>query len=447
VDKTNELGQWNATASDTNADQEARRRAVEAIGADEGEEAWAALQPFLHDADAFVRSEAVAALGHHDRWDEKLPLLIAAMSDPDPQVRDRACDALGSHVQFDIDTAGREAVIGPLLTALADADVGVRQSAAYALAFLLDERAREPLAAALASEDEYLRARAGHALALLGDGRALGVLQEVVKSSKDVWNCLVATEALGLLGDRRATPTLLAALDRTLREDRNEDLPGEYLAALGMIGDRRATVPLCRLLRDTESPLRPMIAHALGDIGGRRAARALKRALRKGDDDLRVAAATALGEAGRGRRALRAALADPCADVRSAATKALGRVGDHASTEAIVPLLSDPEADVRREALDALSLLWTSQQDHRRRADKAFHEPLQMALGDPDEGVCLAAIDAVVSLARSCPTAPLTALLRSPSLTVACAAAAALSRLGQSPTRVQLAATLGRAED
>jgi HEAT repeat protein len=417
-------------AADPAQHSEVRREAIESLGRMRSDDAWRALLALARDPSGEVSAAALSEMSGHARSDEVFPLLIEALAHGDPWVRDRAGDALGWLLHVGLDAGKREAAVGPLLRALADASVGVRQSAAYALSFLMDERAREPLASALADDDDYMRARAGHALASLGDHRALGVLRALVRQSADVGAACTAAEGLGLLGDLRAAPALIEGLSDARGGGRGEHLVQECVAALGRLGDRRAVSPLRRVLRDGNGAAQVEAARALGAIGGGRAARSLRRALREGEPAVREASATALGEAGRARKALRHALTDADPGVRAAAARALGRVGDRAAADALCRGLSDPDANVRRESVAALAVVWEGPRDVwlvRREA----YERLLGALSDADDDVQLAAIDALVSLAWGCPERQLTALLRDGTTPVARAAAAALARLGQ----------------
>lgn len=75
-----------------------------------------------------------------------------------------------------------------------------------------------------------------------------------------------AAEALGLIGDARATDALIGTL-----RDTNPYTRAEAAKALGLIGDARAVDELIGTLRDTNSYARGQAALALGLIGETRA--------------------------------------------------------------------------------------------------------------------------------------------------------------------------------
>lgn len=94
---------------------------------------------------------------------------------------------------------------------------------------------------------------------------------------------------LGNLGDRRATPLLVEAL-----QDRTPEARIYAALALGRLRDPAAVPPLLTSFEKDERDVRKAAAYALGEIGDRRAAPALAAALTDEIPDVRYNAAIAL---------------------------------------------------------------------------------------------------------------------------------------------------------
>ena len=142
--------------------------------------------------------------------------------------------------------------IRALLDAVADADAPVRWEATKALIALGDTRVVPPLIAltqGTGASDQ--RTAAVYVLGWLRDTRALAPLVQVLRNSQEGAQLRShAAEALAYLGDRRAVPALLAALD--------DPAPAVRLwsaFALGELGDMRAVAPLERLAATDVSPV------------------------------------------------------------------------------------------------------------------------------------------------------------------------------------------------
>jgi HEAT repeat protein len=142
--------------------------------------------------------------------------------------------------------------IRALLDALADADATVHWEAAKALSALRDTRVVPPLIAlAQGGGASGQRAAAVYALGWLRDSRALAPLVQVLRDSReDAQLRGHAAEALAYIGQRRAVPALITALDDPAPEVR---LWSAF--ALGEMGDRRAVAPLERLAATDVTPV------------------------------------------------------------------------------------------------------------------------------------------------------------------------------------------------
>ncbi len=99
--------------------------------------------------------------------------------------------------------------------------------------------------------------------------------------------------SLGHLGDRAASPTLIAALDDP---DSTTRLYASW--ALGNLGDESAVLPLLEKFRDDDPGVRKMAVYAAGTLGDERAVPALQVALGDSDRDVSWNAAVALAQLG-----------------------------------------------------------------------------------------------------------------------------------------------------
>ncbi len=171
------------------------------------------IRPLLDDASADVRAEAVIALGRagYARARAMLPELLNV--DP-PERRWRAALALGD---------GR--AVDALAEALWSADEVTALDAARTLGTTHDPRAFEVLVARM--PDDHLRYRVVLALGASRDARALALLTAALGDATDDVRAN-AVAALGMLGDLRAIPWILARPQ--------ERYAAEALGALGAVG-------------------------------------------------------------------------------------------------------------------------------------------------------------------------------------------------------------------
>ena len=104
--------------------------------------------------------------------------------------------------------------------------------------------------------------------------------------------------AMGRLGDRRAVPVLVRALDEGGTDgDQPADAETRIYAiwALGAIGDPAAVPALERMAAGEDAGVRKAAVHALGALSGEEQAAALRRGLDDAVEDVRWNAALALG--------------------------------------------------------------------------------------------------------------------------------------------------------
>ena len=225
---------------------------------------------------------------------------------------------------------------------------------------------------------------AARALGKLGDERAVPVLIDALNDDDRTLRAYVAG-ALGNLGDKRAVPSLISILG-----DEDSWVRREAALALGELGDERAVDPLINALNDDEGIVRLYALRALGNLKDTRAVPHVVDALRgdnswrqwigalRGDENrVRQEAATVLGKIG-DREAvshLLKALKHDVSTVREEAAIALGELGDNEAIPALTEALKDYNRRVRASAAFALGEL----------GDKSGLSVLINTLDDPDE--------------------------------------------------------------
>lgn len=319
----------------------------------------------------------------------------------------------------------------------------VKAAAAQALGEIRAPEAIPLLLKELETRDEWASPRLASVLVSFGD-TALPQLIEVLDDEHPVNTRVWAAQVLGKISGAAAAGPLMARLN-----DRSEQVRMSAAEALGAIGDRRATNLLVQVaLRDPVPPVRAEAARALGQLGDAtvvdtlvellgdpdywtrlRAIEAIEllkpddpialdSALRDPSPEVRKRAAVALQRIGvldarvedlaknerttveRAMRTLvemgRAGLIEsilahlehPDLRVRSRITEILGRVNDPYVLPALEPLLTDGEWPVRVRAVEAVGRI-------RPTNGLALAIPL---LSDPEENVRSAAVAAVQSL-------------------------------------------------
>jgi len=304
------------------------------------------------------------------------PAAIAALHDVASWTRQEAIHVLGQ--------CGGDGAGDALLQVLADPDQDNRNEAAAALGTLKERKAVEPLLKLLAADPH--NDAAIQALGEIGDPRASDALLAVLQKSEMEFfdgNVLSAAAlALGKLHEQRAADRMLALLQRAT-VDRGGAL--SLATALGELRDERAVELLAKLTFTDE------VIVALGKISTPRAADILATRLQKGEsyydirqigeilgairDDkqqervlallhsdlwrVRWAGAYALGIADQAWAIPPAikALADPQPQTRAAAAEALGRLKAKEAGPALTKALTDLYPEVRAAAKKALAAI------------------------------------------------------------------------------------------
>jgi HEAT repeat protein/beta-lactamase regulating signal transducer with metallopeptidase domain len=310
--------------------------------------------------------------------------------------------------------AGSSAAVMPLVSALTDSDIGVRQSAVRALGELEDPRAVEALMNALARDaDAKVRETAAWALGQIEDHKAVPALLDALQRDQVPAVRKQSAWALGQIEDASSVPGLGAAL-----RDATPEVRRMALWALGQIEDPRAVPFLIPALTNSDAEVRKQAAWALGQIESKDAVPALTAALRDSEARVRETAAWALGQIqdARSIAALGAALKDPTPSVRKNAAWALGQVESREAVGALVASLDDSDREVRKTvvwalgqiedpaAVNGLAALTRSSDPEMRRASvvalsriggAGAVDALVALLKDPDPDVRRAAVSAL----------------------------------------------------
>ena len=182
--------------------------------------------------------------------------------------------------------------------------------------------------------------------------------------------------ALGRIGDRRAVPALLKAVDDAAADGSHADPETQVYAvwALGVIGDPQSVPRFVALARSDDAGLRKAAVHALGAFQGEAPREALVTALSDPVTDVRWNAAVALAR----RR-------DP-----AAAPVLLGMM-DRSELAGVPGLTDEQRSEAMVQAVEAAAVL------HDARLDEAIR---RLRDGDPDLKVRQAAHAVTQSLER-----------------------------------------------
>ena len=235
--------------------------------------------------------------------------------------RNRRVESVKALAEF-ADPASADA----LLEALNDPVDEVRWQAAGALAKIGDPRAVRPLLETLQRESDWGASRIGDTLVAFGsaavpDLARYALLTDSSLSSSPSHLPLVA-RVLGIIGDVRAEPAMLSALDSDEAE-----LRIRAAAALGTVGSLACVPALRRALRDPEWEVRAQAAAALGRQMDGRAIVSLQETMSDENWWVRQNSAQALSEIPGGTGALVESLEDEDRFARDAAIERLMAMG------------------------------------------------------------------------------------------------------------------------
>jgi HEAT repeat protein len=166
---------------------------------------------------------------------------------------------------------------------------------------------------------------------------------------RERWQAAYQLSQLINVGEAKKYPNLVNDVIRVYEQAKNDDPRiRQYLSmVLGNLGDRRAAPLLIEALNDRAPETRIYAALALGRLKDPRSVDPLLKVFATDERDVRKAAAYALGEI-RDPRALEplaGALADPIADVRYNAAIAVARYGDTRSIGVLREMLDRSRLD------------------------------------------------------------------------------------------------------
>lgn len=284
----------------------------------------------MRDRDTTVREIAARELGAI-RNPESIPILVEALDSQETFIRQQVARVLG-HIEH-------AQAVEPLLNVLNDPDDRVRHNAAKALVNIAKTNSDT------AVPDQIARAmidQLSHGMVAVRY-RAAGLLSMLCLE-----NMAAAT--------RPAVPALIEALS-----DENAAVRREVISALGLIGDKRAIPSLINLVRDQAAELGPSAAISLSRIGSP-AVPELTALLQNEPEPVRYLAVEALGLIGRAALpSLFAAIQDQSHYVRNQAALALGLIGKENPdlviriTPYLIDLLADDNDFVRHNACQLLA--------------------------------------------------------------------------------------------
>jgi HEAT repeat protein len=278
---------------------------------------------------------------------------------------------------------------GELATLLKDREPKVRREVAHALAWLKSVDAIEPLIGALQDSDEATVVAAANALGQIGDARATQPLLSLLGKDGEVGTA--ARDALQSCGRQDLSSSLLPLLNSelpqvraraawllaqfpnelatekliSLRRDISPEVRSAAVRAIGGLRNDRYLDEIESALSDRNYEVRKSAIAALGSVGTERSARVLVRAFRE-DETVRIDAVRAMRSMKFESvvRLLIAALSDEDRIVRDNAAEALGTIGDVRASKALIDGLEKPERRLGYSAIIALG---------RLRAEGAVH--------------------------------------------------------------------------
>lgn len=359
-----------------------RMRIVVALGSIGGDRIIVPLVARLEDRKSDVRLAAVLQLRELKDSRATIPL-VGLFDDPNLEVRTAAMEAVG-HL-------GDSTAIPALLRGLDDRVEGVRVAAVTALGELRAQEALAVLMDRMRRGGISLRGKVAYSLGQIAAAhpelpearQAVSQLVEALASSRlrngareallaagpsaVPWlidhlsgklggDPATAVMILTTLKDKRATPSLIAELDRGRISQE------ALLTALSSLGDTRALLPILALLDDDDARVRLRAMRSLDtmiDSSGE-AADVIVDRLEDSDIEIRTLAASYLGRM-RARSAVPRLTAvvktAKAPQVRSSALAALGEIADPSSVKIALEILRSGPAPLRMVAVDVLTEL------------------------------------------------------------------------------------------
>jgi len=176
--------------------------------------------------------------------------------------------------------------VDALIKSLSEKDPFVRAIGCEVLGKMREKKALRQIMMLLKDPSKYVREKAVIALGQIGDKKAVPVLVEALEKDEAEEVRVTIAGVLGHLRDKIAVPALIKTL-----EDPSPTARMKSAISLGLIGDPQAIPSLYKVLKDPHELVRKYACEALGNIG-RSAIPALLMALK--DEQVRAHAAQVL---------------------------------------------------------------------------------------------------------------------------------------------------------
>jgi len=241
-----------AARADNVAIQTACVDALIAIGSDQ---VVPALVTLLETPNLVLRNKATEGISELGRSGKVnlARMLVLMMNSPDVHVRRAVIEIIN-------EVGDRDGTIWKrLVRHLRDEDWWVRERATEVLVHVSGNRITEHVIELLEESSPIVRRYAVEVLIRLKDHRSVAPLARAAKEDPDWWVQERAIEALGDLGDPRATPVVVNLLQ-------NKELNWVCVEALGKLGDPRAVPYLGHVLRRGDDEFRLAVLDALDAI-------------------------------------------------------------------------------------------------------------------------------------------------------------------------------------
>lgn len=235
------------------------------------------------------------------------------------------------------------------LKLLCDSDTGVVRDAVRSLRTLADPRSLRPLMY-VGLEDGILRAQVLETLVHIGK-TGLSELLSIVAERNPATIC-DAVKVLGRIGDKRAVPSLLMAMEHA-----DVRLRRTVLEALGLLGDRSALGKIVAAISDPDESVQLSALQAVQRVPDLRAVKPIISILHSTQNSaLKLQSVNALATCGSQKAVviLTALLPDADAELQKAIAKALCQLGSPEAAETLATLLEVDDLSVVTIALTGL---------------------------------------------------------------------------------------------
>ncbi|OGS43292.1 MAG: hypothetical protein A2539_03055 [Elusimicrobia bacterium RIFOXYD2_FULL_34_15] len=220
--------------------------------------------------DVSKRRSAIDNIGRK-RDPKDTPILIEALSDSDPGVKISAIDSLG--------LMREQLATDKIVLALNDKEPQVRQSACVALGYIGEPKTQIALIERVKSDPS--NSVRSQAILILGNMHAQPAVDPLIQllTDKNLDIRLLSAEALGKIGDPKASSVIRNCLLNSISEMKNEtdsNRLNQYkrlitisVKALGNLKDVTSEETLTELLDNDEKSIKVSAASALGSIGNK----------------------------------------------------------------------------------------------------------------------------------------------------------------------------------